>query len=123
MKNLDSKIGIYAGSADSYTKFEDLFNRIIVDYHKGFNVETGHRSDMDASGLQNLELTAEEQEMIVSTRIRVGRNLKGYPLGPGVTKQQRLDIMNKVIAAAKTFDDDLTGKFYPLEGMNEATRK
>ena len=78
---------------------------------------------MDASGLQNLELTAEEQEMIVSTRIRVGRNLKGYPLGPGVTKQQRLDIMNKVIAAAKTFDDDLTGKFYPLEGMNEATRK
>ena len=84
---------------------------------------------MDSAGIENLELTAEETELILSTRIRVGRNLKitdqlkGYPLGPGVTKQQRLEIMNKVVAAKATFEGDLSGKFYPLEGMNETNRQ
>ena len=78
---------------------------------------------MDSAGIENLELSAEETELILSTRIRVGRNLKGYPLGPGVTKQQRLEIMNKVVAAKATFEGDLSGKFYPLEGMNETNRQ
>ena len=60
--------------------------------------------------------------MIKSTRIRVGRNLKGYPLGPGVSKEQRLDIMKKVVEACDKFDGDLNGKFYPLEGMDKKTQ-
>merc|ERR1711907_800410 len=60
----------------------------------------------------------EDAKMINSTRIRVGRNLADYPLGPGVTKEQRLEIMNKVVAACETFEGDLTGKFYTLEGMD-----
>jgi len=67
----------------------------------------------------NAELAEDEAAMIVSTRIRVGRNLADYPLGPGVSKEQRLEIMNKVTEAAKTFDDDLKGTFYPLEGMDK----
>jgi len=35
--------------------------------------------------------------MILSTRIRVGRNLAGYPLGPGITKAQRDEVMAKVV--------------------------
>jgi len=31
----------------------------------------------------------EDAKMIKSTRIRVGRNLKGFPLGPGITNEQR----------------------------------
>lgn len=57
--------------------------------------------------------------MVVSTRIRVGRNLHGYPLGPGVSKEQRLEIMNKVVDACSKFEGDLAGKFYPLEGMSK----
>jgi hypothetical protein len=34
--------------------------------------------------------------MVLSTRIRVGRNLADYPLGPGVTKAQRDEIEAKV---------------------------
>ena len=56
--------------------------------------------------------------MVNSTRIRVGRNLAGFPLGPGVTKEQRLEIMNLVVKACETFEGDLKGKFYPLEGMS-----
>ena len=56
--------------------------------------------------------------MVNSTRIRVGRNLQDYPLGPGVSKEQRLEIMETVVKAAENFDEDLKGKFYPLEGMD-----
>ena len=74
---------------------------------------------MTSEGLENDELPEEDAAMIVSTRIRVGRNLAGYPLGPGVSKEQRLEIMNKVVEAAKNFDDDLKGTFYPLDGMSK----
>ena len=76
-----------------------------------------HVSNMDASGLTNTDFSEEDAAMIKSTRIRVGRNLADYPLGPGVTKDQRLEIMQKVVDACDTFEGDLKGKFYPLEGM------
>ncbi len=52
---------------------------------------------MDASKLDAPPFAPEDAAMIVSTRIRVGRNLADYPLGPGLTKEQRLEIMNKVV--------------------------
>jgi arginine kinase len=57
--------------------------------------------------------------MIVSTRIRVGRNLAGYPLGPGITNQQRIEVMEKVVSALNTFQGDLKGTFYPIKGMSK----
>jgi len=44
---------------------------------------------MDYTQLVCPPFTAEEASMIVSTRIRVGRNLADFPLGPGITKVQR----------------------------------
>jgi len=61
--------------------------------------------------------------MIVSTRIRVGRNLDGYPLGPGVSKAQRDEIMDKVVQACNTFEGDLKGTFYSLSTMSAADQK
>jgi len=42
---------------------------------------------MDWESLDCPELDEEDAAMIVSTRIRVGRNLAEFPLGPGVTKE------------------------------------
>merc|ERR1719313_2163065 len=78
---------------------------------------------MDFTKLNCPPFTADEAAMILSTRIRVGRNLADYPLGPGVTKEQRMEIMNKVVAACETFEGDLQGKFYTLEGMSAETQK
>lgn len=44
---------------------------------------------MDYTQLKCPPFTADEAEMILSTRIRVGRNLAAYPLGPGISKEQR----------------------------------
>jgi len=78
---------------------------------------------MTSEGIENAEFAEEDGAMIKSTRIRVGRNLADYPLGPGVTKEQRLEIMEKVVAACNTFEGDLQGKFYPLEGMSAEDSK
>lgn len=61
--------------------------------------------------------------MIVSTRIRVGRNLADYPLGPGLTKEQRLEIEEKVADALTSFEGDLAGKYYALNSLSEEDRK
>ena len=54
---------------------------------------------MDATSLVNADFTPAESAMVNSTRIRVGRNLAGYPLGPGITREQRNEIMTKVTEA------------------------
>jgi len=78
---------------------------------------------MSSEGLQNADFAEDEAAMVNSTRIRVGRNLADFPLGPGVTKEQRLKIMEVVTTAAAKFDADLKGKFYPLEGMSQADQQ
>lgn len=121
-KNTDSGIGVYAGSHDSYYAFEDFFDRIIEDYHKHKKSDK-HASDMDSSKLNCPPFSEEDAKMIRSTRIRVGRNLDGYPLGPGITNEQRKEIESKVSEALKSFTGDLAGTYYPLNNLTEAQRK
>ena len=45
-KNVDSGIGVYAGSHDSYIAFSDLMNPIIEEYH-GHKPGTPHESNMN----------------------------------------------------------------------------
>ena len=78
---------------------------------------------MTSEGLQNADFSSADSYMVNSTRIRVGRNLVGYPLGPGVSRRQRLQIMNRVVSALLTLTGDLKGKFYPLEGMDPEVQK
>lgn len=85
-KNTDSGIGVYAGSHDSYKVFAPFFDLIVEDYHK-HGKSAKHVSDMDATKLKCPKLSEEDAAMIVSTRIRVGRNLADYPLGPALTKE------------------------------------
>ena len=120
-KNTDSGIGCYAGSHDSYKTFAPFFDKIVEDYHK-HGKDAKHVSNMNAKELQAPPLEGEDAAMIVSTRIRVGRNLADFPLGPALSKAQRLEVMTKVTKALETFEGDLAGKFYPLQGMDKETQ-
>lgn len=78
---------------------------------------------MDYTKLNCPKFPADEDAMINSTRIRVGRNLAEYPLGPAVTRQQRLDIENKIVTALSKFTGDLKGKYYSLGSMTPQEKK
>lgn len=97
-QNVDSGIGIYAGSHDSYYTFEELFDKVILDYHKHEKTDK-HISNMDYEQLDCPPFAPEDAAMIQSTRIRVGRNLAEFPLGPGISKEQRDQVEAYVVKA------------------------
>jgi len=94
-------------------------DKIIEQYH-GHAKGAKHVSDMDHTKLQCPPFAPEDAAMIRSTRIRVGRNLAEYPLGPGITDAQRNEIEAKVVQACSTFDGELKGTFYSLDTMSAA---
>ena len=77
---------------------------------------------MDHTKLQCPPFAPEDAAMINSTRIRVGRNLADFPLGPGITKEQRNTIEQKVVEACNSFDGELAGTFYSLGSMTDEQR-
>jgi protein-arginine kinase len=58
--------------------------------------------------------TPEEDAMIISTRIRVGRNLADFPLGPGISRDQRNQVEQLVKKACTSFTGELEGTYYAL---------
>ena len=119
IENSDSDIGVYAGDEESYELFAPLFNKIIEDYH-GFSSASSHRSNLDTN---NLKIKALDDEYILSTRIRVGRNLEGFPLGTIISKAARNEVEELVARALNTLDAELKGVYYPLEGMSKEVQE
>ena len=56
-------------------------------------------------------------------RIRVGRNIEGYGLSPGITKEQRLEVETTMKDIFGKFDGDFAGEYFSLDGMEEDARQ
>ena len=63
--------------------------------------------------------TADEAARILSTRIRVGRNMADVPLGPGISKDQRDWVEKTVSGVLSKFTGELAGKYYALATMSK----
>lgn len=122
LTNLDSSTGCYAGDEECYTLFAPLLTPIIEEYHSPYKLTDGHTSDMNPEKVDAPDLDS-EGAFIRSTRIRVARNLKGYPLTPNITKEQRVELEKKIVGVLTSLKGDLAGTYYPLSGMNEETRQ
>lgn len=96
-------------------------DKIVEDYHG----TKQHQSEasMSAASLNAPPFPQDEAAMIISTRIRVGRNLANYPLGPGITDAQRKEMEGKIAESLKTFTGDLAGTYYPLNNLTDDQRK
>lgn len=117
VENFDSGIGVYAGDKESYSVFGALLDPIIEEYH-GFSKEDSHQSNMNTDDL-NAPNPDPEGKFIVSTRIRVGRNMDNMPLGPAISKKQRDQVEESVVEGLNTLEGELEGNYYPLLGMSK----
>ncbi len=115
--NIDSGIGVYAGDEESYSTFAPLFDKIIEDYH-GFGKEDKHQSNLNPDDL-NAPNPDPDGEFIISTRIRVGRNVANLPLGPAISKEQRDLVESSVVEGLNTLEGELEGSYHPLLGMSK----
>ncbi|PIR69364.1 MAG: arginine kinase [Candidatus Niyogibacteria bacterium CG10_big_fil_rev_8_21_14_0_10_46_36] len=120
VENTDSGVGVYIPDEESLETFGPFLKKIITAYH-GFGEGDSHRRDFAVAEdeLKDLDPTG---EFIISTRVRVGRNLKGYPFAPGITQEERKEVEQKIVSALGTLTDDLAGMYYPLAGMKEDIR-
>ena len=113
-----SLVGCHAGDHESYSLFGELYRPVIEGYHKGYKLDgtMHHITDMDIEKITT-DLTPESKSKVISTRVRVARNLSFFPLNPGGTKETRMqiaDLMEKVFA---TLEGDLAGDFFRHSSM------
>lgn len=121
VENLDSGVGLYAPDAEAYTLFAPLFNTVIEDYHGGFKPTDKHPAS-DWGDINQLINVDPENKFVVSTRIRCGRSLQGYPFNPCLTEAQYKEMEAKVSGVFKEFSGELAGTYYPLTGMDKDTQ-
>lgn len=119
--NQDSSIGVYAGDAEAYQLFAELFNPIIEDYH-GFKPDDQHCSNLNPSTL-TVSNPDPEGRYVLSTRIRVARNLDNLPLGPALSRVQRREIEVRIKHSLEQLPAELAGHYFPLAGMTEEVRR
>jgi creatine kinase len=122
LENHDSGVGIYAPDAEAYSLFAALFDPIIEDYHTGFKHSDKHpaRDFGDVSVFKNLD---PNNEFVVSTRVRCGRSLEGYPFNPCLTEAQYKEMEAKVSSTLSGLEGELKGKFFPLTGMEKSVQQ
>ncbi|XP_015923977.1 arginine kinase Lit v 2 isoform X3 [Parasteatoda tepidariorum] len=122
VENLDSGVGVYAPDAESYTLFGDLFNPIIEEYHMGFGSSDKHPAK-DFGDVNTLVNVDPKGEFVISTRVRCGRSLEGYPFNPCLTEPQYKEMEQKVSSILSDMSGELKGTYYPLTGMDKATQQ
>jgi hypothetical protein len=118
-------VGVYAPDAEAYTLFKPLFDPIIKvfhkftnkfkylknfistkDYHNGFGPDQKQpATDLGEGKAGQLVDLDPEGKFINSTRVRCGRSLQGYPFNPCLTKENYLDMQNKVKAVFDQLKD------------------
>merc|ERR1719409_2043159 len=93
------KVGLLFGDAECVTKFEDLVHPIMVARHN--NPSLPHPPP-NLDGSQLLDHAGIDETYVISTRVRTGRTISGFPLPPSISADQRKELEGIVVKALMT---------------------
>jgi len=110
------KVGLLFGDADSVWIYSELVDPIMKWRHD--NPKLPHPPpNLDGSKL--LDHSIIDDKYVISTRVRTGRSIAGFPLSPCISANQRKELEGLVTKALTTgLSGDLKGDYYPLAGSN-----
>jgi len=115
----DSHLGIYAPEVEAYKAFGALLQPIIRDYH-GLKGRLLHPvPDWGKGG----EVGSFEDERVISTRIRIARSVKGFPLNSKMTRADYVKLEETVKVALNSLTGELAGFYQSLEEMSPEEHK
>jgi creatine kinase len=118
----DSGVGLYAPDVECYDVHSGIFHPVIADYHK-VDVAT-LKSVHDLGDAANLcDLPQNMADQVVSTRVRVGRTVKGFPMAGKMNKEQRLALEAKVKEALSKLTGELAGEYQSLIDMSKEAKQ
>ncbi|XP_050392981.1 arginine kinase [Patella vulgata] len=116
--NPDSGVGIYASDPDAYTTFAAVLDPVIKDYHNVTELNHPKPDFGDTSKLDFGDLDP-SGDMIVSTRVRVGRSHASYGFPPVLTLEDRVEMEKNTVKCLAKLTGDLKGEYCPLTGMTK----
>ncbi|KAH8364709.1 hypothetical protein KR084_010286 [Drosophila pseudotakahashii] len=119
--NHDSGVGLYAPDPEAYKVFADLFDPVIEEYHKCFK-KTDKQPETKFGKGKDFENLDPDSHFIVSTRVRCGRAVKGYPFNPCLTEQDYQELESKICGAVTSLSGEYKGKYMPLTGMDKCVQ-
>ncbi|KAL3288676.1 hypothetical protein HHI36_003109 [Cryptolaemus montrouzieri] len=122
MMNLDSGIGIYAPDPEAYSVFAPLFDPIIEDYHMGFTPQNSH-PPLNWGNLNTLVNLDPQNKYIISTRVRCGRSIEGYPFNPCMSEDHYIEIEKKMENIFQGLSGELEGTYRPLTKMTKCEQE
>ncbi|UYV78436.1 F46H5.3 [Cordylochernes scorpioides] len=89
VQNLDSGVGVYAPDAEAYEVFGPLFDPIIDEYHGGFP-PSASQPPVDFGNLDIFDDLDPDGKFVISTRVRCGRSVEGFPFNPMLTEKKHM---------------------------------
>lgn len=112
--NKDSKIGCYAGDAESYELFSPIFEHVLKEYH-----HTMKNTARDHYSMANIKegFSKDAKRLIKSTRIRFARNIASLPFPSSMSKEDRInfeDNIQGIIAGSNLLK---SGKYHKIADM------
>lgn len=109
------KVGFLLGDAECVTTFSELVHPIMLARHG--NPTLPHpKPNLDGSKL--LDHSIIDDKYVISTRVRTGRSISGFPLPPSIGHDQRVELEGIAVKALSTLTGELKGDYYPLAGSN-----
>ncbi len=115
--NPDSSVGVYAPDAESYATFAALLEPIVLAHHE--LTELPEVSPTDAL----FEREHPVLDGVVSTRIRVARNLAGHALPAGLDRDERRAVEAALVDALRSLPGDLAGTHHRLVDLSPDERR
>ncbi len=96
LANNDSEIGAYAMATTDYDTFSPVLDPIIQDYH-AVTPEFKFQGNWDINGL-DLDLKKVDLQLSdVSMRVRVARNVSGWPMTGSMSQDDRVNFENYMV--------------------------
>jgi creatine kinase len=107
--------GLVAGDEESFTAFKDLFDIVVGQRNGGYAADAKHTTDMDVSKLSKTKIDP-DGKYVITTRCRTGRSVRGLPLPPACTFEQRRETERVCVNGLNKLEGELKGTYFPLNG-------
>lgn len=107
--------GLVAGDEDSYSTFKDLFDIVVGQRNGNYAPDAKHATNMDVSQLSKTKIDP-DNKYVLTTRCRTGRSVRGLPLPPACSFEQRRETERVVANGLKKLTGELKGQYFPLCG-------
>ena len=113
-----SGTGMAVPDEESYYLWQDWYDKLI-DVRHNHPPGAKHNTDLDYTKVDISKLPADLDDFCVSTRIRAARNISGFGLPPGSTREERRAVEALIKKALSGVTGELAGTYYSLTDMSK----